>query len=386
MTKSKKIRIYPDTHQREILRQWVGVSRFVYNRTVEYLQQPDTKANWKEIKTGILHNLPEWCQSVPYQIKSAAIRDACNAVKKAKRDTKQTGNPHCVKFRSRKNNQQSIYIPKSAITELGVYHTLLKKLTLSENLPDNIRDSRLIKDGTHFYLCVSYSVITQKREPSGRVIALDPGIRTFLTYFSETGFGWIGHHAINKIQRLCAHLDDLLSRASQCPRPRRRNMRRAANRMRQKIHNLVDELHKKTARWLVDNFDIILLPTFETQDMSKRNKRKLRKKSVKQMLTLSHFRFKQYLKHKAKETSIVVIDVNEAWTSKTVSWTGKIVDKLGGAKVIKDFAGNVMDRDLNGARGIFLRALGDNPALLAISSVANHTKPDMSNTICVCIG
>ena len=201
-------------------------------------------------------------------------------------------------------------------------------------------------------------------------------------------------------------------------------MRRAANRMRQKIHNLVDELHRKTARWLVDNtnsentcritgfyemwcrtaqtkslcykweiynqkwynFDIILLPTFETQDMSKRNKRKLRKKSVRQMLTSSHFRFKQYLKHKAKETGVVVIDVNEAWTSKTVSWTGEIVDKLGGTKVIKDFAGNVMDRDLNGARGIFLRALGDNPALLAISSVANHANADMSNIICECIG
>ena len=57
------------------------------------------------------------------------------------------------------------------------------------------------------------------------------------------------------------------------------------------------------------------------------------------------------------------------------------MDKLGGAKVIKDFAGNVMDRDLNGARGMFLRALGDNPTLLAISSVANHTNADMSNTI-----
>ena len=71
-----------------------------------------------------------------------------------------------------------------------------------------------------------------------------------------------------------------------------------------------------------------------------------------------------------------MIDVNEAYTSKTVSWTGEIVQRLGGLKVIKDWLGNKMDWDLNGARGIFLRALGDTPSLLKLSSVANHASPE----------
>lgn len=104
------------------------------------------------------------------------------------------------------------------------------------------------------------------------------------------------------------------------------------------------------------------------------------------MLTLSHYRFKQFLKHKAKETGAIVLDVNEAYTSKTVSWTGEIIKNLGGAKVIKDGLGNKMDRDVNGARGIFLRALGDNPALLSISSIANHAETDTSNVLWECIG
>ena len=37
--------------------------------------------------------------------------------------------------------------------------------------------------------------------------------------------------------------------------------------------------------------------------------------------------------------------------------------KLGGAKAIRDDTGFGMDRDVNGARGIFLRALGDSPFL-----------------------
>ena len=81
------------------------------------------------------------------------------------------------------------------------------------------------------------------------------------------------------------------------------------------------------------------------------------------MLTLSHFKFKMFLKFKAFEYGKVVLDVCEAYTSKTVSWTGEIIHNLGGRKsIISKVDGEEMDRDINGARGIFLRALGDTPS------------------------
>ena len=57
-------------------------------------------------------------------------------------------------------------------------------------------------------------------------------------------------------------------------------------------------------------------------------------KSVRQMLTLSHYKLKKFIKHKANEFHKIVIDVNEAYTSKTVSWTGEIINNLGGSKII----------------------------------------------------
>ncbi|MFM6265155.1 MAG: RNA-guided endonuclease TnpB family protein, partial [Dolichospermum sp.] len=52
------------------------------------------------------------------------------------------------------------------------------------------------------------------------------------------------------------------------------------------------------------------------------------------------------------------------YTSKTVSWTGEIINNLGGSKIIKSrLGGRIMNRDLNGARGIYLRALVDTPWL-----------------------
>lgn len=53
-----------------------------------------------------------------------------------------------------------------------------------------------------------------------------------------------------------------------------------------------------------------------------------------------------------------VVDVCEAYTSKTHPETGEIMN-IGGAKSIKLLNGNRVDRDINGARNIMLRALTD---------------------------
>ena len=219
-----------------------------------------------------------------------------------------------------------------------------------------VKDSQLVMEhGNRYFLCVLYLEKKKPREPMGRIVALDPGVRDFMTFFSEDSFGWLGHQCINRIQRLCQHCDNLYSRATQEKRPLRRALRKAANKILVKIRNLIDELHKKIAHFLVKHFDFILLPTFETKQMTMRAKRKLRKKSVRQMLTLSHYRFKAFLKQKALEYGVQVVDVCEAYTSKTVSWTGERVANLGGSKVIKSSDDHRMDRDLNGARGIFIK-------------------------------
>jgi len=66
------------------------------------LQDGEIKANWQAIKTGILNDLPDWCKSVPYQIKSIAIKDACKAVSNAKKKYKNGRGISRCRFRSRK--------------------------------------------------------------------------------------------------------------------------------------------------------------------------------------------------------------------------------------------------------------------------------------------
>ena len=321
----------------------------------------------------VLH--PEWAD-VPYQVKRTAVRDACRAMSNVKTFNRQLAADRAIgqrsdepfaqlRFRSRKTPRQSCYIPDDAVTEHGVYHTILGPLRMAEAIPAGQKECRLVKERGLYWLVVPHPAQCDIETPSGDgVVALDPGVRTFLTYFSETDCGKIGHRAFGRIQRLCHWLDDLISRTDNEPDyQRRRRMRRAQARIRQRIHNLVDELHWQTARWLTDNYKVILLPTFETQDMTLRAGRRIRSKTARMMLSLRHYEFKRRLRWKAWQRGALVLDVNEAYTSKTRSWDGVVKARLGGSKVIRDESGFGMDRDVNGARGIFLRALGDSSFL-----------------------
>ncbi len=368
--KSKKIRIYPNQTQRQILRQWFGASRYTYNETVKFLKEPDTKASWKSIKTGLIHSLPDWAEEIPYQIKSVAVRDCCKAVSMCKR--KNRGIPpedwHEVKFRSRREPKQTIYVPKTSISKNGVYHTILGKLKMSEMLPDNIMDSRLTLDNGRYFLIIPYEEKTIPCENQARVVSLDPGVRIFQTFYNPEFSGAIGDGDIGRITRLCYHLDSLISKRDKSKSRKKYRLNKAIKRMRNKIKDLVDEIHHKTARFLVDNFDIILLPSFDVSQMVKKGKRKINSKTTRSMLTWAHYRFKCFLKDKCEEFNKVLLIVNEAYTSKTVSWNGKINYSLGGSKVVKD-KNHCVPRDINGARNIWvksvsriLEALGDSPS------------------------
>ena len=361
--RSRKIRLFLSPEQRKLLKHWFGVSRYVYNETIKHLQQAGTKANWMAVAPIILGVLPEWAKPVPYQIKKIAVKDACLAVKAAKKGFGRDGQIRQCQFRSRKDRRQTVFIPKSAIKECGVYHKILGQCTLNEALPKDFSDGRLTLAYGEYYLIVSEQVQPRQSENQGRVVALDPGVRTFMTFFSETSYGWLGEDANLRIQKLCFKLDKLISKISKAKCKQKRKFRKAADRIRAKIQYLVKELHHKTARFLVDNFDVILLPSFESSQMVSKSRRKIRSKSARQMLTLSHYQFKKHLEWKAWEAGKVALtNVDESYTSKTVSWTGE-VKKIGGSRIILDADGNRMNRDLNGARGIFLRALVDTPWL-----------------------
>ena len=359
--RARKIRLYPTNEQEKLFRNWLAVSRYSYNRTVDLIQS-GWKAEWKSGYKFLCKFFPDDMKSIPFQVKKIAVKEAYTSLFAGiKRSEK-----FRLHYRTRKDRVQSCFIPASAISDKGLYYTISGVLKMSEYLPNNVRDSRLVLDHGRWFLTCSYSKTTVHSDSQGRIVALDPGVRTFLTGFHEQGAFKIGSGAQSRIFRLCLFADKLISKISKSDPKRKRNMRKALDRMYWKIKDLITELHFKSAAYLCENFDVILLPTFEVSDMVVKSKRKIRSKTVRQMLTLSHYKFEQRIKSKAEETGKLVQLCNEAYTSKTASWTGEI-KQIGGSKTITS-GGVTLDRDVNGGRGIFLRSLVDIPWLREIAT------------------
>jgi putative transposase len=70
----------------------------------------------------------------------------------------------------------------------------------------------------------------------------------------------------------------------------------------------VDELHRQTVSYLVRHYKVVFIPTFETSSMVLRAKRRINTKSVRSMLTWSHYRFKQLLIALAKRSGVLVVE------------------------------------------------------------------------------
>ena len=366
VTKARRIRIYPSQQQKRLFKQWFGVERKVYNTCINHFKEKDIEfKGWMKMSTLVLHSLTEdYIKSVPYQIKNIAVKDSYTSWRTNCKKTKKSGKPFKLRYKSRKNPVQSCYIPKTAVTESGIYYTMSGKMKFSERewIKNDICDCRLINDHGRWYLSVPQKITTTTTENQGGIVALDPGIRNFLTYFSEDGrFGWLGMHAFDRILRLNLKRDHLLSRLALTKDKRKKcRLKRTLNRTYHRIQDLVDELHWQCINYLVHNFSIIVFPPFEVKGMTKKG-RKLHKSVVRSMLSLRFFDFKERLKQKCKEYGVVYIEQNESYTSKTNSFTGELITNLG-SKEWFVYDGIKVHRDLNGARNILIRAMRDSSA------------------------
>lgn len=355
--KCRKIRIYPDANLAKVWKQWIAACRYVYNQAIARSREAGKRVGKLDLRNTIMQSsLPEWVKATPCHIRQNAIFDAWRAFK-ASRD---------AKFRSVRNPSQCIKFNDSNFKNGTWYPKLTKgmKFIASEPIPNSCNSSTQLQKVKDRWFAIFPEEMQPEPSETNQIIALDPGVRTFLTGFDGEQFLEIGKSDFGRIARLCQHLDKLTSRMSKVNAKQRRSMRRAAFKMRQKIRSLIDELHRKTACYLTKNYRIIFLPTFESSNMVAKVKRKIRSKTARALLTWAHYRFKQTLKHQAQKRSVTVIEVSEAYTSKTCVRCGYIHTKLGGARIFKcPNCKHEISRDFNGALGILLRALRDTSAL-----------------------
>ena len=278
-------------------------------------------------------------------------------------------------FKSRKGEVHSFRMCRMP-AGLSPAVKVLGKITLTEPVPAEAIDQAITvtRDKGRWFLNVQMHV-SPAAEKQGQVkcISIDPGVRTFATCYSEGEAVIAGEHiARDRLAPLMKQVDQHLSRRQrllnqfngvrfldmpQWVRDRLTHIDKAVRRLKCRKEDLVRDLHLRLAHYLTETYDVIFLPHFRTRGMVRRTKgRVLRRNTCRQMLDLGHYRFKLLLKWLAKKKGKRVLDVNESYTSKTLSHTGRVIENLGGRKLIRD--GNaIVDRDINAARGIFIKTL-----------------------------
>lgn len=352
----RKYRLYMNLETKQRLKQWFGSVRKTYNWTLASIKEKKYPINrfWLRNRFVNACNIPKefrYLLDTPKHVREGAIDELVDAYK----INFQKGEQFEMKFRSKKKSQ-SIVIPHDSIKSykdniLTMYPTMLPsglRMYSKQEIKFDYDCKMILDQEGRFYLCVPIRKPSASAcESQAGIVALDPGVRTFLTAYgvkeNQTIIQKIGDKDITRIYRLCTHLDKL-------------KHKKAAQRMRRRIRNLVKDVHWKAAHWLCTNFKDIIIPPFQVSNMVSKKNRKITKKTVRCMLTWSHFAFRQRLQYKAAEHGCVVHVLGEEYTTKVCTNCGFFNPRVKGEKVLSCPCCELkVDRDVSGARNIFLK-------------------------------
>lgn len=362
--------------QKELFQKCFGANRYFYNKTIEYfkttekpsLKLQDIRNLFIVKETDIIKKEDEWQSEIPYDTRQLAIKDAISIYKSNLTKMKnKTINHFELSYKSKKSKKQQFWIDDGSISkDLHILKRRLKgdsKLIINKKdekvIPriNKICDSKIFKLGKKYYLELIFKEMIKELPKTNKYCALNPGKITFQTlYDSESIVGKIGDKLANKQEERYQLISKLQSKLSTLKgRRKTRNIYNRIFLLRTKIRNSITDIHRKLVKFLVNEYDTILLPEFKTKKIIEKNN--LSKETKRGLLSLRHYDFKERLKMAGDTYGKKIEIVTEEYTSKTCGSCGKL-NNVGKERIYSCLSCNlVCDRDYNGARNILLKNL-----------------------------
>jgi len=371
--RSKRMKVSCNTKEsKDKLMAWINATRWVYNRCVEYsVNNPDIFKVTSDIRLRMLRDniskLKEtntWLDGVPYDVYDEGVRDfqkaySSNMTKMKKMKSAGKDFRFKIGFRSKKYTIRETITIQRKHWNRGAQRFLVEDFTSNEGAIPAVVEAAvkitITRMGFYYSILSSVDINTNKYTQHD-VVALDPGVRTFMTgYFSNGMVIEWGAGDMSRIYALNRFADKLYSKYKKGGKKYRRPWLKLLLKIRYKI----DEIHKKLATFLCRSSRVILLPKFDTSKMVKRSTRNISRHTARNMMNFAHYRFRETLINKASLFSgCKVIICDEHYTSKTCGSCGELHDNLGRNKVFKcPICLYTSDRDINAARNILLRFL-----------------------------
>jgi transposase len=303
--------------------------------------------------------------------------------------------PFDVQFKSKRVTQDAFNVEKKSVKivhkDLYLYSTVKKfgmrdpiRMSQQLNQPLNC-DCKIAYSFGRWYLISPYKIAEnienpttvaeamstdssqsvdeeEQQQPTQRIVALDPGVRVFQTYYTSEGEqGQIGKDMKPVALKISKKIKALRKRIKKLKklhgtRKKINRLKKAWYRCNARSQNLVDDFHWKTIKFLLDNFDCVVAPKLQVSSLV-HGDNGLDKRTKALMLFQRHSKFNQRLVFKAECRQKALRDLEEHGTSMTCSNCGNIKRDLGRSETYKcERCKMKAGRDSNSARNHLIKA------------------------------
>ena len=271
----RKIRIYPTKNQKTLFEECFRATRFIWNNALEYIKHnPTTSKTHISLRKNTMlsdkqldlaeNNHMIWLKKVPFDTRQLVLKQlASNFKTNFTLLQRKKIKFFEMKFKTKKNANQCFFGNKKAldIQNLRIFKRRLKnpfkiRNRMKKYLSKAIVESDFIikREKNRYFLCLPMSrrnTTSKQTQPYTRV-ALDPGVRTFQTFYSDQGIaGKIGDSVCEKLIDIGLLQDNLQSNIRSVKSKRTRyNLKKRCFLLRTKIKNIVKDLHWKTCHFL----------------------------------------------------------------------------------------------------------------------------------------
>ena len=365
--KSIKYRIFPTDLQKEMLKHWFGADRWIWNHLVKRVFNENYNSkdvNRFKLRDEILNNGPEFVNRKTRTHVSDLLIDASvhkfimnyNLYKttkhKLKLKSKSSKNKSCV---LNKKNDNTVRFEDGYLnmTTTKFYGRQTFKSNRKFNMDQKyIKQIQFIKEyNDKYYICLIYE-IDRKNNTSNKKIGIDMGLKTYLTCYD-------GNNSVIEFRKDIENLSNKINKKKSILSYHKKGSKRFKKckkellNLYKRLRNIKKDFIEKTTSYLVNNYNVINVDTFNFQfnsNVSHINK----KKSI-----LSPATFVLRLEQKAKEYNCKVNIIPAGTpTTQTCSSCGNVKSKdekltLNDRTYICNKCGYEEDRDINAAKNVF---------------------------------
>lgn len=370
IVKTYRFKLKPTRAQEQIFAQWLGSCRFVYNLCLEYRKLMYKQWGKSVSKNELQKQVKDLVKEVEWlkPLHSQTLQDVTDRLE-ASYDrffNKGAGFP---KFAKRSRYHSFSFkqgVKRRAYDSERIGKVYLPKIgdvafIKSQEYTGTIKNTKIIREADGWYIAFAVETIQAPLQKATGHIGIDVGLESFATL--STGAKIAPSHALRRRERRLKRLQRAVSRKTRGSNNRKKAVKRLAKE-HLKIKRIRQDFLHKLSWQLVRENQAITVEELQIQNMMQNHH------LAKSIADASWYEFTRQLEYKSKWYGREFSKVSARNTSKLCSVCGEKADSM--PLRVRDWTcghcGTHHDRDINAAKNIKERAVGQTVHALEISS------------------